>query len=55
MDLLLISDENVPGGVRYATWGLGIETLDFNTAAEKAPSIYYVSNWLGGLKNGSFC
>jgi hypothetical protein len=44
---LYISDENVPGGVRYATWGLGIETLDFNTAAEKALSIYYVSKRTG--------
>ena len=54
---LLISDENVPGGVRYATWGLGNETLDFNTAAEKALSIYYVNKRTGwaGSKNVSFC
>ena len=52
-----ISDENVPGGVRYATWGLGIETLDFNTAAEKVLSIHYVSKRTGwvGSKNDCFC
>ena len=24
------------GGIRYATWGLGIEETDWNVAAEKA-------------------
>ena len=32
----ILSDESIPGGVRYATWGLGVESLDWNTAAEKA-------------------
>ena len=31
-----VRDENIPGGINYATWGLGIESTDWNTAAEKA-------------------
>ena len=54
-----ISDENVPGGVRYATWGLGIETLDFNTAAEKAALRVHEANpnmliIVGGIVGGGF-
>jgi len=54
-----IEDENVPGGVRYATWGLGIETLDFNTAAEKAALRVHEANpnmliIVGGIVGGGF-
>ena len=57
--VFLISDENVPGGVRYATWGLGIETLDFNTAAEKAALRVHEANpnmliIVGGIVGGGF-
>ena len=32
----IILDENIPGGKLYATWGLGLDSTDWNKAAEKA-------------------
>ena len=54
-----IADENVPGGIRYATWGLGIESLDWNVAAEKAALRVHEANpnmliIVGGIFTGGF-
>ena len=53
------SDESIPGGVRYATWGLGVESLDWNTAAEKAALRVHEANpnmliIVGGIFTGGF-
>ena len=54
-----IKDENVPGGISYATWGLGIESTDWNTAAEKAAVRVHEANpnmliIVGGIFTGGF-
>ena len=53
------SDESVPGGKRYVTWGLGVESLDWNTAAEKAAVRVHEANpnmliIVGGIFTGGF-
>ena len=54
-----INDELVPGGVRYATWGLGIHTLDWNTAAEEAALRVHEANpnmliFVGGIGKSNY-
>jgi len=54
-----IKDENVPGGISYATWGLGIESTDWNAAAEKAAVRVHEANpnmliIVGGIFTGGF-
>ena len=55
----ILLDESIPGGVRYATWGLGLESTDWNTAAEKAALRVHEANpnmliIVGGIFTGGF-
>ena len=55
----LFADESVAGGIRYATWGLGIKSTDWNAAAEKAAIRVHEVNpnmliIVGGIFTGGF-
>ena len=54
-----MTDENYVGGIKYATWGLGIESTDWNLAAERAAVRVHESNpemliIVGGIFTGGF-
>lgn len=54
-----VLDESVTGGIRYATWGLGIEASDWNLAAEKAAIRVHEANpnmliIVGGIFTGGY-
>lgn len=56
---MCLSDESVVGGIRYATWGLGINSTDWNVAAEKAAIRVHQVNpnmliIVGGIFTGGF-
>ena len=56
---VLFVDESVIGGIRHASWGLGLESTDWNLAAEKAAIRVHEANpnmliIVGGIVTGSF-
>lgn len=53
-----VPDEDAVGGTKYASWGVGIETTDWNVAAEKAAQLVHQANpnmlvFVGGLLFGT--